>query len=150
MAELMLRKRTPNTLTGMRCCQKLVAWINMPCRGCRKALLQSLIGELHHRVIPAYYRGVVEYVWSPTAKQFLQRFQVRTWEVMEVLYSSHRWPRPARTDQDLSVLTVWGRSDEGRPLVVMLPSPSARWEILMAVPMGPHQLTEYNAWEANQ
>ncbi|MEC3958106.1 hypothetical protein VMT65_34075 [Nocardia sp. CDC153] len=95
----------------------------------------------------------MEYVWSPTAKQFLERFQVLSWEVMEVLYSSRRWPRPARTDQGLPVLTVWGRSDEGRPLVVMLrqlPAPSTRWEILMAVPMGPHQLTEYNAWEANQ
>ncbi|AYF78986.1 hypothetical protein D7D52_12900 [Nocardia yunnanensis] len=73
--------------------------------------------------------------------------------MMEVLYSSRRWPRPARTAQGLPVLTVWGRTDEGRPLVVMLrqvPAPATRWEILMAVPMGPHQLTEYNAWEANQ
>ncbi|WP_433562083.1 hypothetical protein ACQP1O_31850 [Nocardia sp. CA-151230] len=95
----------------------------------------------------------MEYEWSPTAKQFLQRFQVKTWEVMEVLYSARRWPRPARTDQGLPVLTVWGRSDDGRGLVVMLrqlPSPSTCWEILMAVPMGEHQLTEYNAWEANQ
>ncbi|MGW5108113.1 hypothetical protein [Nocardia sp. NPDC004123] len=37
----------------------------------------------------------MEYEWSPTAKQFLQRFQVNTWEVMEVLYSARRWPRPA-------------------------------------------------------
>ncbi|MGW5108114.1 hypothetical protein [Nocardia sp. NPDC004123] len=51
------------------------------------------------------------------------------------------------------MLTTWGRSYEGRGLVVMLwqlPSPSTSWEILMAAPMGEHQLTEYKAWEANQ
>ncbi|MFE3029636.1 hypothetical protein [Nocardia tengchongensis] len=95
----------------------------------------------------------MEYVWSPTAKQFLQRYQVEPWEVMEILYSARRWPRPARTDQGLPVLTVWGRSDDDRGLIVILrhqAPPATRWEILMAVPMGPHQLTEYNAWEANQ
>ncbi|MFE3222896.1 hypothetical protein [Nocardia sp. NPDC059228] len=51
------------------------------------------------------------------------------------------------------MLTVWGRSDDDHALIVVLrqlPSASTRWEILMAVPMGEHQLTEYNAWEANQ
>ncbi|WP_245717402.1 hypothetical protein [Nocardia jejuensis] len=95
----------------------------------------------------------MEYEWAPTAKQFLQRFQVQAWEVMEVLFSARRWPRPARTGQNLPVLTVWGRSDDGRALIVVLRQPdshSARWQILMAVPMGEHQQTEYNAWEANQ
>lgn len=52
---------------------------------------------------------------------------------------------------DLPVFTVWGRTDEGRPLVVMLrqlgPSEADRWQILMAAPMRPEQLDEFTAWE---
>jgi hypothetical protein len=95
----------------------------------------------------------VEYEWWIGARGFLDRAEVAPWEVMEVLYSSARWPRQATTKQGLPVLTVWGRTEQGRPLVVMLRqlgSYSDGWEILMAVPMGARQLEEFTAWEADR
>ena len=80
---------------------------------------------------------------------------VESWEVIEVLYSARRWPRPARTHEGLQVLTVWGRTDAGRPLVVVLRHLSQTdetnsWQIVLAAPMGPRQLEEFTAWEAQQ
>ncbi|NKY87945.1 hypothetical protein [Nocardia veterana] len=102
----------------------------------------------------------MEYAWWIGIHSFLARAEVAPWEVMEVLYSSRRWARPARTREGLPVTTVWGRTEAGRPLVVMLrplPSPprvpaaaTDTWEILMAAQMRPHQLEEYTAWEANR
>jgi hypothetical protein len=95
----------------------------------------------------------VEYEWWIGARPFLDRAGVEPWEVMEVLYSPGRWPRPAMTKEELPVLTVWGRTDEGRPLVVMLRrlrSYRDGWQILMASPMGPRQLEEFTAWEADR
>ncbi|WP_169334921.1 hypothetical protein [Nocardia takedensis] len=69
---------------------------------------------------------------------------------MEVLYSPQRWPRPARTPEGLPVLTVWGRTEQGRPVVVLLRQPAqGAWEIVMAAPMRPHQVHEYEAWEVS-
>lgn len=95
----------------------------------------------------------MEYEWWIGVRTFLERSDIRAWEVMEVLYSAARWPRPARTRDGLPVLTVWGRTDEGRALVVVLRrlrSYSDSWQILLAVPMGPRQLKEFIAWEAEQ
>ncbi|WP_309241284.1 hypothetical protein [Nocardia sp. BSTN01] len=97
----------------------------------------------------------MEYAWWIGIHSFLARAEVAPWEVMEVLYSSRRWPRPACTPEGLPVTTVWGRTDAGRPLVVMLrmrPSPESAgtWEIVMAAQMRPQQLEEYTAWEANR
>ncbi|WP_433635605.1 hypothetical protein [Nocardia sp. CA-120079] len=96
---------------------------------------------------------VVEYEWGPASRTLISLYDVQTWEVMEVLYGSRRWPRPATTSEGLPVITVWGRTDEGRPLVIVLRRPrsnSDRWQIMIAAPMGPQQLDEYTAWEANR
>lgn len=95
----------------------------------------------------------MEYEWHASSEPLLQHFQIATWEVMEVLFSPRRWPRPATTRQGLPVLTVWGRTDAGRPLVVVLRQPRSYpecWQILMASPMGTHQLAEFTAWEATR
>ncbi|WP_227982232.1 hypothetical protein [Nocardia spumae] len=103
----------------------------------------------------------MEYAWWIGVHSFLARADVAPWEVMEVLYSSQRWPRPARTAEGLPVTTVWGRTESGRPLVVLLrelPPPSrtrdiqsrGTWEILMAAQMRSQQLEEFTAWEANR
>jgi hypothetical protein len=41
-------------------------------------------------------------------------------EVSQVLSARRRWPRPAFTVGGFEVLTVWGRSLTGRPLLVAL------------------------------
>ncbi|WP_235747856.1 hypothetical protein [Nocardia coffeae] len=95
----------------------------------------------------------MEYQWWVGARSFLDNAHVAKWEVIEVLYSPRRWPRTATTKDGLPVLTVWGRTDEGRPLVVVLrqlPLVPGGWQILLAAPMGPRQLEEFTAWEADR
>ena len=77
---------------------------------------------------------------------------MRTWEVMEVLYSSRRWPRPATSPEGLPALTVWGRTDDGRALIVVLRwlREASRWQILFAAPMNQTQLAEFTAWEVTR
>ncbi|MET7768829.1 hypothetical protein [Nocardia sp. NPDC005366] len=95
----------------------------------------------------------MQYEWWYGARDHLRRAGVEPWEVMEVLYSPRRWPRPARTPEGLPVLTVWGRTEQGRPVVVLLRQPSSApgiWEVVMAAPMRPHQVHEYEAWEVER
>ncbi|RMI33344.1 hypothetical protein [Nocardia stercoris] len=95
----------------------------------------------------------MEYQWWIGAQPLLDRAHIARWEVIEVLYSATRWPRPAKTPNGLSVLTVWGRTDENRPLVVLLRRPrpyATSWQIMLAAPMRPDQLAEYTAWEAQR
>lgn len=95
------------------------------------------------------------YEWWPGARAQLQKAGVETWEVIDVVYSERRWPRPVRTPEGAPGLSVWGRTGEGRPLVVLLrrlhqPGAADIWQIVLAVPMGPRQLKEFTAWEANR
>ncbi|MFD0000183.1 hypothetical protein [Nocardia sp. NPDC127526] len=94
----------------------------------------------------------MEFEWWIGSDHYLKWSDVAAWEVMEVLYSPHRWPRAATTRDGLPVLTVWGRTEEGRAIVVILRPlrSSEKWQILMAVPMEPRQLEEFTAWEAHQ
>jgi len=71
---------------------------------------------------------------------------------MEVLYSPRRWPRPATNPDELPALTVWGHTDDGRALIVVLRWIRAanRWQILFAAPMTTAQIAEYTRWEATR
>lgn len=90
----------------------------------------------------------MQYEWWYGAGEHLDRAGIEAWEVMEVLYSPRRRPRPAHTPEGLPVLTVWGRTDEGRPVVVLLRRTGPETlEIVMAAPMRPHQLREHEKWE---
>lgn len=42
---------------------------------------------------------------------------IETSEVRQILASTRRWPRWA-ADGSVAVLTLWGRTDAGRPLIV--------------------------------
>jgi hypothetical protein len=110
--------------------------------------------KLDKYVLPSFIEIPEPHItMSIGAGAFLDRAEVSFREVMEVLCSSARWPRPATTKEGLPVLTVWGRTEQGRPLVVLLRqlrSSRDRWEILMAAPMGPRQLEEFTAWEADR
>lgn len=110
-----------------------------------------------HSPSRGYYAGIIlaVYEWWPGAKALIREAGVETWEVIEVLYSARRWLRPARSDRGLDVLTVWGRTDEGRPVIVALrrvtrEDGTTGWQIVLAAPMGPRQLEEFTAWEAQQ
>lgn len=93
-----------------------------------------------------------QYEWWIGAYELLDRSGVEPWEVMEVLYSPQRWPRTATGREGLPIPTVWGRTGDGRALVVVLRwlRADSRWQILLALPMRPRQLAEYTAWEANR
>jgi hypothetical protein len=92
------------------------------------------------------------YEWWTGAQRFLSAAGIQTWEVMEVLYSPRRWQRPATSPEDLPTLTVWGRTDDDRALIVVLRwlRGVSRWQILFAAPMNTAQLAEYTAWEATR
>lgn len=92
----------------------------------------------------------MDYEWWAGAPRFLDRFDVGEWEAMQVLDFPRRVLIPATTEQGLPVLTVWGRTHNGRPLVVTLRKlrePAGRWQILFARQMSPEQLDQYTAWE---
>lgn len=89
------------------------------------------------------------YEWWFGSRALLDEVGIERWEVMEVLFSPRRWSRPATSREGLAVLTVWGRTDEGRALLVLLRwlRVVGRWQILFAAPMTSMQLAEYTAWE---
>ncbi|MEV0297035.1 hypothetical protein [Nocardia sp. NPDC050710] len=70
-------------------------------------------------------------------------------EVIEVLYAERRWPRRAVDPvTGLSALTIWGRTDEGRALIVTLRALSGFDHQIVAVQqMTPDQLQEFSKWE---
>ncbi|MFI6959656.1 hypothetical protein ACIBJI_40095 [Nocardia sp. NPDC050408] len=70
-------------------------------------------------------------------------------EVIEALYAERRWPRRAVDPvTGLSALTIWARTDEGRPLIVTLrPLDGFDHQIVAAQPMTPEQLEEFSKWE---
>jgi hypothetical protein len=92
----------------------------------------------------------VDYEWWAGADRYLERAGISKLEAVEILHSANRVPIPTTTDHGLPALSVWGRTDEGRPLIVLLRplhTPVGRWQILLAIPMGPEQLAEYTHWE---
>ncbi|WP_245673605.1 hypothetical protein [Nocardia lijiangensis] len=70
-------------------------------------------------------------------------------EVIEVLYADRRWPRRGVDPvTGLSALTIWGRTDDGRPLIVTLRAlDGLDRQIVAAQMMTPDQLQEFSKWE---
>jgi hypothetical protein len=71
-------------------------------------------------------------------------------EVSEVLAARRRWPRLA-TDPGtgITVLTIWGRSQAGRPLIVAVREiGELEWQIVGARPVQLGELPEFEEWEA--
>ncbi|MFC3960967.1 hypothetical protein [Nocardia jiangsuensis] len=93
----------------------------------------------------------MHFEWWPGAYALLADADVEPWEAIEVLYSARRRPRPARTAEGLPVLTVWGRTDSDRPLVVVLRQlAEGQWQIIRAVEMTPAYIRVFEEWEAQQ
>ena len=59
--------------------------------------------------------GCVPYRWLPQALALL--VGIEAYEVLQVLSASRRIPVPAVAG-GVPVLTIWGRTDKGRPLIV--------------------------------
>ncbi len=69
-------------------------------------------------------------------------------EVMQVLTRQRRWPRRGRGGAGLQMLTIWGRTAAGRPLIVGLRQAEPwQWQIVAARPMSQEQVTEFEKWE---
>lgn len=59
------------------------------------------------------------YRWALGALARLARAGIEPFEAMQVLAYGRRWPRRAHSPIGV-VLTVWGRTKTGRPLLVLL------------------------------
>ncbi|GAA3281001.1 hypothetical protein GCM10020218_034220 [Dactylosporangium vinaceum] len=70
-------------------------------------------------------------------------------EALQALNADRRLPR-AGVALDLPVLSVWARTEAGRPLIVVLRHEGGlEWLIVGALDMTPAQVAEFEAWEAS-
>ncbi|WP_088283646.1 hypothetical protein [Kineosporia sp. A_224] len=87
-----------------------------------------------------------EWVWEVLDKLI----GVEPHEVSQVLAARRRWPRPAVTVEGFEVLTIWGRTKTGRPLLVALKSKDEwDWWIVGARELDPGETAQLEAWEAS-
>jgi hypothetical protein len=70
--------------------------------------------------------------------------------VLQVLDPSRRrWPRRAVTGSGVQVLSIWGRTSAGRPLIVAVRHLGGfDWLIVGAREMQAKEQTEFEEWEA--
>ncbi|WP_431958472.1 hypothetical protein [Nocardia lijiangensis] len=89
------------------------------------------------------------YVWWYGIVTVLALAGIERHEVIEVLYADRRWPRRGVDPvTGLSALTIWGRTDDGRPLIVTLRALDGfDRQIVAAQMMTPDQLQEFSKWE---
>ncbi len=84
--------------------------------------------------------------WSEWALAALNG--IEPYEVLQVLRAQRRWPRGATGAAGIRVLTVWGRTDTGRPLIVVARQVDGwDWLIIGARTMAPTELVEFENWE---
>jgi uncharacterized DUF497 family protein len=89
----------------------------------------------------------VPYEWEEWGLRSL--VGIEPYEVRQVLDSKARWPRPG-TDPStgLRVITIWGRTLGGRPLVVGVHHIDGfTWKIISAREMTAAEVAEFARWE---
>jgi hypothetical protein len=89
----------------------------------------------------------VPYEWEEWGLRSL--LGIEPYEVRQVLDGKTRWPRAA-TDPStrLRVVTIWGRTTAGRPLIVGVRQVEGfNWKILGAREMASTELAEFARWE---
>jgi hypothetical protein len=92
---------------------------------------------------------VVPYEWDDWAVAAL--FGIEPYEVWQALEAKRRWPRQATGATGSPVLTVWGRTVAGRPLIVAIYRITAfAWKIIGAREMTDEELIEFSRWEETQ
>lgn len=73
---------------------------------------------------------------------------IEPYEVVQVLGARRRWPRPAKSPAGVAVVTVWGRTNAGRPLIVAVRKTDTwTWSILGARDLSSSEATEFARWE---
>jgi hypothetical protein len=91
----------------------------------------------------------VGYEWLDIGLRNLR--DVEPYEVNQVLYGKTRRPVPGRGPDGVWVLTIWGRTNAARPLIVVIrPMGGFDWQIITARPMTDTQLAEFEEWEATR
>lgn len=93
------------------------------------------------------------YTWLPGL--FALLLDVEPGEVMQVLdgVGGRRWPKPVTgpAPQHLPMLAVFGRTQAGRTLVVLVRHiDQLDWQIIGARPMTHDETGQYARWEAQQ
>jgi hypothetical protein len=90
---------------------------------------------------------MVGYEWLEIGLQRLRGIEPH--EVMQVLTSKIRKPVSATGPDGHPVLTIWGRTHAGRPLIVGTRQLTKRdRQIIGAREMRPGEIVEFEAWEA--
>ena len=85
------------------------------------------------------------YEWEDWALAAL--IGIEPYEVRQALEAKRRWPRRA-TSAAVPVLTIWGRTLAGRPLIVAVYHVSGfTWKIIGARDMTDKELVEFTQWE---
>jgi hypothetical protein len=70
---------------------------------------------------------------------------------MQVLTSKVRRPVPATGPDGHQVLSIWGRTTQGRALIVVVrPLSQWDWQIIGARAMTEQEITTHEAWEARR
>jgi hypothetical protein len=88
----------------------------------------------------------VPYEWDDWALAALAG--VEPYEVQQLLDAKRRWPRRATSATGVPVLTVWGRTVAGRPLIVAVYHLGGiSWKIIGAREMTGGELIEFSQWE---
>jgi hypothetical protein len=91
----------------------------------------------------------VPYEWDDWALAAL--FGIEPYEVRQVLEAKRRWPRRATSASGVAVLTVWSRTETGRPLIVAVYHLTGlTWKIIGARDMTDKELSEFSRWEETQ
>jgi hypothetical protein len=91
----------------------------------------------------------VSYEWLVAG--LLALHDIEPYEVLQVLATKSRWPRLATGPDGHRLLTIWGRTGAGRPLIVAVRRLDQwDWQILGARSMTTQELTKFEEWEARQ
>ena len=88
----------------------------------------------------------VPYEWEDWALAAL--VGIEPYEVRQALEAKRRRPRRATSATGVPVLTVWGRTRAGRPLIVAVYHVTGfTWKIIGARDMTDKELIEFREWE---
>jgi hypothetical protein len=88
--------------------------------------------------------------WLRLALLQVERAGIAEYEVIQVLASDRRWPRPATSDIG-DLLTIWGRTKRGDGLIVAIRSRGRfDYDIVGARRMSDSEVREFEVWEGSQ
>lgn len=93
------------------------------------------------------------YEWASEAVlEWLRRQGIEPYEVLQALQDPKRWPRIADHPELGLTPSIWGRTLDGRLLIIVLAPGRRRFDhrIVNAYDMYNHQREEFEAWQASR